>query len=153
MLDYEGKYTNPEADWSDMIPDKTPAVEKLPAPPVVQNGAELCTYPPPRLSDRQLFAVEMIVRGHTIANISRHLRVHRNTIRRWLNHDTDFKIRLRQRREEIWAATNDRLRTTLARAAIVLDNQVASDNPNTAFRAAYAMLQLRSRFDPDAQYP
>lgn len=70
------------------------------------------------------------------------------TLWRWKTQLPIFRDELEQRRCVVWNSAADRYRRMLLKAARVLEKQLSADYEDTAFRAAYAILQMSGRFNP-----
>jgi hypothetical protein len=56
-----------------------------------------------KLSVKQLKAINLILVGENLSSVARQLKVHRVTVSRWVNDDSDFKQRLKKEKKLIQA--------------------------------------------------
>jgi len=110
-------------------------------PPVAHAIIQMRKNFPP-LSEQQLNAVELLVRGHTDTFVSQKLGIHRCTVTRWRLYNPYFRAALARRRQEVWASSTDRFRKTITRALHVLQSQLKADDPHISHRAARTLLSL-----------
>jgi hypothetical protein len=97
------------------------------------------------LSVLQFRALDMLLLGKTDSAIAEALGVSRMTLWRWQTNDEPFMAELARRRRLVWHNTADRFRRVLGKAVDVLEDDL---NGFGASRAAYAVLQMCSRFEP-----
>lgn len=100
------------------------------------------------LSQHQLKAIDLLIAGHTDADVASEVGVHRVTVTRWRLYHLIFQAEFNRRRQEVFASAAERFRCGLHRAVRTLVRQLKDENALVAFRAARTMLLLASRFAP-----
>jgi hypothetical protein len=76
------------------------------------------------LSPQQETAIDLLAVGKTVTQVSAEVGVARQTVSEWLNHQPGFQAAFNQRRQELWDAVSDRLRSLLPKALDVLDQAI-----------------------------
>lgn len=79
------------------------------------------------LSVEQRNAVDLLVQGQADQAVAEAVGVSRQTVNGWRNHHPEFAAALNARREEVWAAGVDRLRSLLPVALGTLERALAAD--------------------------
>lgn len=92
-----------------------------------------------KLSAAQLTAIDLICLGKNFADVAREIDVTRQTISRWFNHDSDFRLAVEARRTEAHQASLHRLRGLVPRALDVLEKALAGDG---ALKAAVQVIKM-----------
>src|SRR5687768_5410012 len=92
------------------------------------------------LTPGQLYAIDLLSRGRSVAQVAEELGVHRGTVYRWQHDDAAFRGELLRRQRELLAHATDRLRALIDPAITVLAAEL--NEPKTAHRAATALLRL-----------
>jgi hypothetical protein len=93
-----------------------------------------------RFSEKQLAALEMLLRGCGDAEVAEALQVDRGTVYRWRTAHPTVRGELERLRLVVWEQQAERLRAMVRPALDVLQRQL--DDPRTALRAATALLRL-----------
>jgi hypothetical protein len=81
------------------------------------------------LSPQQERAVDLLASGKTVTDVAKVIEITRQTVSTWLNHHPGFQAALNNRRQELWAATTDRLRGLLPKALDVLEQALEGETP------------------------
>jgi hypothetical protein len=92
------------------------------------------------LTPQQALAVDMLSSGRTITDVAAALALRRQTVSDWLNHNPMFQAELNARRQELWVAASDRLRTLADRAIGVLEECLESEG-ELRFKSAVQILK------------
>ena len=93
------------------------------------------------LSDKQWTAIELLIAGHNLCETATAVGVDRRTLYNWRNDDA-FQEALRERRQEIWSHSAERLKVLVNPALNILHRQMGDRNDRARFRAATAILRL-----------
>ena len=72
------------------------------------------------LTPQQEIAIEMVMEGKTDLEISKRLKMCRQTINEWRNHNMDFIFELQRRREQTWEKRRDKLSRVVDKAFDIL---------------------------------
>ena len=72
------------------------------------------------LTPQQEIAVEMMMDGKTDLEISQRLKMRRQTINEWRNHNLDFINELQTRRYQVWEKQRDKLSRAVDKAFDIL---------------------------------
>jgi len=94
------------------------------------------------LSDLQLRAIELSVRGHSDSEISRMIRVGRKSLWRWKTRNPTYRQYLNRSRLDRWAMIGLRQQGSVDRAACALDRLQDDQSENTRIRAAQVLVRL-----------
>ena len=78
------------------------------------------------LSPKKEKALELLLAGKTVTQAAKEIRVSRQTLSDWKNHDPIFIAELNRRRGELWDAARERLRGLLSQAVDVLEEDLTS---------------------------
>ena len=78
------------------------------------------------LSAKKEKALELLLAGKTVTQAAKEIRVSRQTLSEWKNHDPIFVSELNRRRGELWDAARERLRGLLSQAVDVLKEDLTS---------------------------
>jgi hypothetical protein len=111
-----------------------------------------------QLTERQLSAVELLMRGLSDAQVAAQLGVDRGTVYRWRTSSLFLK-ELERQRKLLYEQSAARLQAMIQPALEILNRQLTGDDPKTALRAAAILLRVASparlaRFaDPDNSTP
>ncbi len=92
------------------------------------------------LSVEQRNAIDLLVLGKTDREVADAVGASRQTVNAWRNHHPEFAAELNLRREEVWGAGVDRLRSLLPKALGVLERALEADPPDP--KTAIEVLKL-----------
>ena len=92
----------------------------------------------PALTPQQELAVDLLASGRTVTEAAATVGVARQTVSEWLNRSPEFRAGLNERRQELWAATGDRLRGLLPDAVDALAGELRG---GSRLRAAALVLR------------
>jgi hypothetical protein len=98
------------------------------------------TSQPAALSVRQQNALDLIVRGYADREVAAVVGMSRERVCIWRNHDVDFIAELNRRRQAVWGASLDRLRSILSRSLDVIQRDLDSKDSETRLKTAQAVL-------------
>ena len=84
-------------------------------------------------------AITFILGGFTDQQVAEQVGVVRQTVWRWRNQDPDFIAELNERRQELWAAQKERLRSMIEPALDALEERVKKSNYPTDYRLSAAV--------------
>ena len=110
-------------------------VPECPNPGDRLNGA------PPSLTDKQLAAIELLLRGKSMSAVATALSMDRRTLYRW-RQEEPFRFELECRRRELWDEAADRLRGMVHPSLDILERELADRYDGARHRAATAVLRL-----------
>lgn len=91
--------------------------------------------------DKQSAAIEMLAVGKSLKLIAQTLEIDPKTLYHW-RQDPDFQAALSERRRDLWASANDRLRGLLDESIDVIERQLRDRYDRSRFRAAATLLRL-----------
>ncbi|MEH7403358.1 hypothetical protein V7148_20545 [Gottfriedia acidiceleris] len=80
------------------------------------------------LTIEQLNAIDLLVIGKTDKEVADKIGVNRVTITKWRNYDIYFRAEMNKRRNEIWGASLDKMRSLVPKALERLENEIDNDN-------------------------
>ncbi len=86
-------------------------------------------------NEQQSRAIDLLLAGKSITATAEEIGVVRETVSRWLNHDTDFQKLLFERRVEVWDGNADRMRGMLETALDELEDLIGNRNPAIRLKA------------------
>ncbi len=89
------------------------------------------------LTPQQEGAVDLLAVGKTVTEVSEEVGVARQTVSEWLNHHPGFQAAFNQRRQELWEAVSERLRSLLPKALDLLGHAI----DNGELKAALEVLK------------
>jgi hypothetical protein len=92
------------------------------------------------LMPAQAAAVDLLCTGRTITATATALDLRRETVSEWINHNALSQDALNSRRNELWFAASDRLRTLADRAIDVLAECLEGEG-ELRFKSAVALLK------------
>ena len=95
---------------------------------------------PTELNHRQLAAIDALIAGATDEEAATAASVHRVTVNTWKNHNPFVIAELRARREEVWGASVEKLRTLLPKAIERLEREIEAGP--YGLKAALALVKL-----------
>ncbi len=84
------------------------------------------------LTPQQAAAVDLLAAGHTVTETAEAVGVVRQTVSEWLHQHDGFRAAVNQRRQELWAAVTDRLRSLVPKALDVLEEGLTSGSVQAA---------------------
>jgi orotate phosphoribosyltransferase-like protein len=113
-----------------------------------QNGTKWNETTPLTLSDVQIRAIELILKGLSDTEIAKILKIGRNTLWRWKTQNFDFCESLDQARDQLHTATMDGYQSVLLRATGVLDDFLSDHVKRNRLRAAQIVLNMAGCFRP-----
>ncbi len=99
------------------------------------------------LSAAQSTAVDLLLMGASISQAAKGSGVTRQTCSGWVNHNPYFRAELNRRREEVWGASKDRLRSLLPVALTALEHELR--HGDASYKAALALLKLAGMGNTD----
>jgi len=91
-----------------------------------------------KLTPQQELAVDLLATGKTITETAEAVEVARQTVSEWLNHNSAFQAGLNYRRQELWRANTNRLRSLIPKALDVLEREIEGKN---SLKAAVCILK------------
>jgi len=91
------------------------------------------------LTDQQLTAIELLLSGQGVSQVAEQVDVDRSTLWRW-GQLPAFQAELNRRRQELWSAHADRLRSLLPAALQVLENTLECEPDG--WRVALAIVKM-----------
>jgi len=92
------------------------------------------------LTVEQRNAIDMLVTGNTDTETAQAVGVHRVTVTKWRNGDPWFQAELNRRRQEVWSAAGEQLRSLLPKAIDALESELG--NPDRRLAAASQVIKL-----------
>jgi hypothetical protein len=135
---------SPESDADTFSTDASPMH------PPVETG-HFQTFPDipiGNLSDAQLQAIELSVRGLSDIAVSQRLYISTKTLWRWKTFHAEYRAALANARYQVHAAATDRYHLLLNRAWNVLATNLDATEQNLSFRAAQSLLHMAGAFKP-----
>jgi hypothetical protein len=93
------------------------------------------------LTPQQEIAIEMMMDGKTDLEISKKLKMRRQTINEWRNHNMDFICELQLRRNQVWEKQRDKMSQAVDKAFDILIKNL--DNKDEKIKLAVAMQLVR----------
>jgi hypothetical protein len=103
---------------------------------------------PPKLSDRQEWAIELTIQGYNDEFIAQKVGVNRKTLWRWKTLDDQYRHALNDARIHVHGGVGDRFRVLLNRAGNIFLKFMESEDEDKRFRAAYALVTMSGNFRP-----
>ncbi len=98
------------------------------------------------ITDIQMRAIELTVRGIPDTQIARLLSIERRTLWRWKTFDEHYQYALQQTRHEISTMATDRYQNLLLRATGILGKFLDDVAEEKQYRAAQAVLNMAGNF-------
>ena len=92
------------------------------------------------LTIEQRNAIDLLVTGKTDTETAEAVGVHRVTVTKWRNADPWFQAELNRRRQEVWSAAGEQLRSLLRKAIEALETELG--NPDRRLAAAGQIVKL-----------
>jgi hypothetical protein len=93
------------------------------------------------LSIEQQNAIDLLILGKSDREVAEEVGVSRPTVTDWRNHNEHFAAELNRRRQEVWGAHTERLRTLVAQAVDALADNLDGDDPALRQSAAVHVLK------------
>lgn len=114
----------------------------MPAPRPVYGGDTLINQEEMGVNKKQEKALGLILEGEKDGEVGKRVRVSRETVNRWKNHDEEFRAELLARQAELWNEHRIELRCVYQRAIEILMEALNSPNENVRIRAALAVAKF-----------
>jgi transposase-like protein len=114
-----------------------PASQNCPKLPKVPDSADDNS-----LNDQQLRAIDALLRGLTFTDVAQAAGVSRRTLYAWRREDQAFRDELQRRREVLWEAGADQIRSLIPSAIAILAEQLHEPFDQNRVRAAGMLLRL-----------
>ena len=95
-----------------------------------------------QLSIEQENAIDLLLMGKSDREVASAVKVSRQTVNLWRNHDTGFAAALDSKRHDVWGTQLERLRALVSKAVDVLADDLES--PNLKLRQSAAVHILRA---------
>lgn len=103
---------------------------------------------PPTLSPVQLNAVNLLALGKSDTETAQALRVSRQTVNEWKNHNEDFQRALRTAQREIWEESRMRLRALSSKAIDTLSEALEHHNSQIAIAVLKTAIAMEKTPEP-----
>jgi len=87
------------------------------------------------ITPQKLLAIDLLVQGKSITDVSSEIGIARETLSRWKGNDSHFISALLVRQSELWDVSGDQLRSNLIKAAKRLEKLVEHEDPAVALKA------------------
>ena len=94
------------------------------------------------LTPQQEAAVAMVLDGKSDTEISRELKMRRQTVNEWRNHNTAFRMEVKQRRSQAWEKQQEKLSQLVEKALDTLGEYLEHENEQVRLMAALYLLRL-----------
>ena len=104
-----------------------------------------------KCDSRKEVAVDLVVAGRSLTDVARAIDISRQTVSWWLHHDPSFQTLLAQRRQEVYGAALDRLRSTVLPKAIATVEAALDAGGPDALRAALKLISLAATAQPSGE--
>ena len=95
-----------------------------------------------KLTPKQEATVAMILDGRSDGEISRELKLRRQTVNEWRNHHTAFRMEVKLRREQAWETQQKKLSQLVEKALDLLGEYLEHENEQVRLMAALYLLRL-----------
>jgi hypothetical protein len=102
-----------------------------------------------RLSAKQCNAIGLLLAGKTDSEAAKEVGVTRQTMNGWRNHNARFVAELNRRREEVWRAGIERLRSLVGEAIGVLESGLHADDERVRIQTAVHVLKSLGLYGVD----
>jgi hypothetical protein len=109
-----------------------------------RNGSATNGHNPLHLSVEQENAINLLLLGKTDAEVAEGVGVHRVTVTKWRNKHPAFQAELNRRRQEVWEAAIDQVRSLVPKAVAVIAGEF--DGGKDRLRAALEVLKLATAY-------
>jgi len=100
-----------------------------------------------RLTAKQHKAIELLLSGSNDRQVAQSIKVARQTVTEWRNHNPEFMAEINLRRQEIWVGQAERLRGLLDKAVDVLEENLAANEGRLQQSAAMYLLKCAGLYD------
>jgi hypothetical protein len=125
------------------LPALTTQTQPAPSePPVASALTKVTATPCTDLSPQQQTALWLLLAGKPDSAVAASLNIHRATILRWRLHTPAFAAELQRRRQEIYQAAADRLRTLVIKSLMILEKALNDRYQETRIQTATHILRL-----------
>ena len=94
------------------------------------------------LTPQQEAAVAMVLDGKSDTEISRELKMRRQTVNEWRNHNIEFMLELKMRRDQVWEKQREKLGEAVEKALDVLIGYLEHDDEEIRLKTALLLLKL-----------
>jgi NADH dehydrogenase/NADH:ubiquinone oxidoreductase subunit G len=131
----------------DQYQSESESEEKCPTPTPL-NGAFGDISEEWGISDRQRYAIDLMIKGHNDTSIVESVGVNRKTLWRWRNWNADFRAALADARMQKFGALADQYQSVVAKATAVLEGMLEDASPANRFRAAQTLVCMSGNFKP-----
>ena len=88
------------------------------------------------LTPQQEAAVAMVLDGKSDTEISRELKMRRQTVNEWRNHNIEFMLELKMRRDQVWEKQREKLGEAVEKALDVLIGYLEHDDEEIRLKTA-----------------
>lgn len=105
-----------------------------------------------QLSVEQENAIDLLIQGHSDREVAEAVKVSRQTVNQWRNHDAVFVAASNARRHEIWGSQAERLRNLVSKAVDVLSEGLNAEDEKVRLNAAIHILKAVKLYGT-SQYP
>ena len=97
------------------------------------------------LQSKQELAVELIANGKTDVEVAKEIRVGRQTVNEWKNHDPEFKIDLEIRRRVIINRLRDKMNELVMTSMGIIQKNLETKNPKVQLNVALQIMKMATR--------
>jgi len=97
------------------------------------------------LQRKQELAVELIANGKTDVEVAKVIRVSRQTVNEWKNHDVEFQLDLKVRRREIIFGMRDKMNELVMTSMGIIQKNLESKNPKVQLNVAIQIMKMATR--------
>jgi hypothetical protein len=109
--------------------------------PSMPENARECPIGENGLNERHLAAIELLVLGKSLAEVSRTIQIDPKTLYRWRQNEL-FQCALERRRRELWSTVAGRVQDLIHPSLEVLAEDLGQRYDRARFRAASAVLRM-----------
>jgi transposase-like protein len=135
--------------YSSPPPSPEAADFKTPWDPKPICDSEIQPWKPPRVTEQQKTAIDLILCGKKLEKVAQQLGIHRGTLWRWRRHNLDFRAELSIARAKAFQHAIEQLRELVPKAVDVVHSQIESGD----HRAAFQLLRFVVNVHRDAMDP
>jgi DNA-binding XRE family transcriptional regulator len=97
------------------------------------------------LKNKQELAVELIANGKTDVEVAKVIRVSRQTVNEWKNHDVEFQLDLKVRRREIIFGMRDKMNELVMISMGIIQKNLENKNPKVQLNVALQIMKMATR--------